>query len=270
MWPSCLRRFELWLVVRCSPRFRRRVRVRRELAAQYLSGAGIEIGALHMPLPLPASAQVRYLDRAPVAEQRRWFPELSLLPVVPVDLLDDAEMLRAVNDESQDFLIANHVIEHMQDPISTLWHWLRVLRSGGIVYFAVPDKRFTFDKARPLTSLGHLLCDFSAGPAGSFDEHVTEIARLVERVPEEDIPQRVKAAHDAKESPHFHVWTAESFREVLEHCHAVLCFPFSIEEIRSVDNEFIVVLRKGMLSQPGASATSRSVATQVIGPELPR
>ena len=44
---------------------------RRELAAHYLFGQGLEIGALHLPLAVPDDVVVKYVDRLTVA-QLRW------------------------------------------------------------------------------------------------------------------------------------------------------------------------------------------------------
>ncbi len=60
-----------------------RARARRKLADQYLHGEGIEIGALHNPLP--TSAHVKYVDRLSRADLRRHYPELAAFPVVDPD-----------------------------------------------------------------------------------------------------------------------------------------------------------------------------------------
>jgi hypothetical protein len=49
---------------------------REEIAAAYLRGEGLEVGALHLPLKLPAEARARYVDRMTVEELRRHYPEL--------------------------------------------------------------------------------------------------------------------------------------------------------------------------------------------------
>ena len=41
---------------------------RQWVARWYLSGQGIEVGALHNPLKVPAEIKVRYVDRMPVPE----------------------------------------------------------------------------------------------------------------------------------------------------------------------------------------------------------
>lgn len=263
------KRVALWLVVRCSPKLRNRLRLRKDLAALYLRGIGVEIGALHMPLSLPAGVRVRYLDRAPVNEQRRMYPELALLPLVPVDLVDDAERLASVADDSVDFLVANHVIEHTENPIAALHAWLRVVRPKGILYFAVPDKRYTFDRHRPLTTLAHVHHDFAEGPGGSRYGHVEEIVRVMENLLESEIPRRVEQLLQSGESPHYHVWTDNTFRELLQHCRCALRFPFSIEEIRPVSNEFVVILRKTIVAPSQSRVAADGIGASAYQPASP-
>ncbi len=50
---------------------------RRQLSDSYLSGQGIETGALHHPLWVSEQATVRYVDRLSREELRRHYPELS-------------------------------------------------------------------------------------------------------------------------------------------------------------------------------------------------
>ncbi len=56
-----------------------------------------------------------------------------------VDVVDDGESLQDhLPDVSADFIIANHFIEHTQDPLGTLAAYLRVLRTGGVLYLPDP------------------------------------------------------------------------------------------------------------------------------------
>jgi predicted SAM-dependent methyltransferase len=225
-----------------DPRGRRVTATRKELAAKYLDGDGIEVGALHMPLAVPSQASVRYVDRMSAADLRKHYPELERFELVDPDIVDDGETLSTVDDESLDFVIANHFIEHTQDPLTTLGNHLRVLRPGGILYLAVPDKRETFDRDREVTPLEHVALDHRDGAAASREQHYEDWARHVDKAP--DVKARARQLMDEDYSIHFHVWTLEAFRELLEYAQSELRLPFALEELVPNEHEFIAILRK--------------------------
>jgi SAM-dependent methyltransferase len=221
------------------------VSARTRIAKRYLSGEGVEIGALHNPLPVPRSARIRYVDRLPVSELRAHYPELEREPLVQVDILDDGERLATIANSSLDFVIANHFLEHTQDPVGTLLNALRVLRPGGILYLAVPDKRHTFDVDRPVTPFAHLLQDFEKGPQVSRRDHFEEWARLVDKVPEEEVSRRVEQLMELDYSIHYHVWTQREALELLTDARERLNLDFEIELMERIEHEVVFVLRKG-------------------------
>jgi predicted SAM-dependent methyltransferase len=218
---------------------------RHELAARYLRGTGIEIGALHNPLEIPAGAHVRYVDRMRTEELREHYPELNGQPLVDVDLLDDGEQLGTIPDGSVDFVIANHFLEHCQDPLRALSNFARVLRPGGIVYLAVPDKRDTFDAERPVTSLDHLFRDHAEGPVVSRRSHFEEWARFVDRVDETALATHVDKLMAKDYSIHYHVWTQAELLELLAALRTRLALPFEVEVLVRNEHEHVAILRKG-------------------------
>ncbi len=218
--------------------------LRRQIAWHYLSGSGIEVGALHSPLEVPPHAQVRYVDRMSVAELRKHYPELAGYELVNVDIIDDGETLLSLKDASVDFVIANHMIEHCQNPIGTIEQHLRVLKPGGTLYMAVPDKRHTFDCDRPVTTLEHLIRDYQEGPDWSKYSHFEEWTKLVDKVTGEKVDAAIKHTMEIDYSIHFHVWTQMEFLELLLHCKSDLSFPFEIELTQKNGMEFVVVCRK--------------------------
>ncbi|HAA32542.1 MAG TPA: methyltransferase type 11 [Cyanobacteria bacterium UBA8553] len=218
--------------------------LRKEIAARYLRGEGIEIGALHAPTDVPSGVTVRYLDRMSTAQLKRTYPELSEYELAEVDIVDDGEILTSVLNGSVDFVIANHMVEHCQNPIFTLENWLRVLKPGGILYIGVPDKRYTFDKDRPVTALAHLIRDYTEGPEWSMNSHYEEWVRLVEKTSDDNIVRRAKALAELNHSIHFHVWTQVEFFEFLVYCRNNLSLPFDIELLQKNELEFIVILKK--------------------------
>ncbi len=218
--------------------------LRRSIAARYLVGEGIEIGALNAPLEVPDNVKIKYLDRMTVAQLRQQYPRLADSPLVEVDIIDDGEKLLSIADDSLDFVIANHAIEHCEDAITSLSNWLRVLKSEGILYLAVPDKRYTFDRDRPLTSLEHLICDWEKGANWSRRSHFEEWVKVVEKFPEAEAEKRIQYRMDMNFSIHFHVWTQIEFLEFILYCRRHLSYPFEIEFMQKEGVEFIIILRK--------------------------
>jgi predicted SAM-dependent methyltransferase len=216
--------------------------VREAIAAAFLQGDGIEIGALHQPLKVPEGAHVKYVDRMSVADLRRQYVELADVTLVETDIIDNGESLERIADGSHDFVVANHFIEHCQNPILTIRNLLRVLRVGGVVYMAVPDKRYTFDIDRPCTSFEHLMRDYVEGPAASKRQHFEEWTRLVNKSPESRVAEEVRTLMDMDYSIHFHVWGAQ---ELLDFVGALQkMFPFELEMFCRNAYETIVVMRK--------------------------
>ncbi|AFZ45837.1 Methyltransferase type 11 [Halothece sp. PCC 7418] len=208
--------------------------LRAQIASSYLLGNGIEIGALHSPLNVPHHVTVKYVDRMSVPELRKQYPKLKNYKLVEVDIIDDGERLNSIPDASVDFVIANHMIEHCQNPISAMEQHLRVLRHHGILYMAVPDMRYTFDRDRAVTSLEHLIKDYTEGPEWSMKSHFEDWVRLREKVPEDRVTPRVQYLMSIDYSIHFHVWRQIDFFELLLYCQNDLSFPFEIELIQKI------------------------------------
>lgn len=237
-----------------------RARTRRRLADKYLRGEGIEIGALHNPLQ--TSARVRYVDRLSRADLRRHYPELAAFPVVDPDVVDDGELLTKIDNGSLDFIIANHFIEHCEDPIGTLKTFARKLQPGGVIYMAVPDKRFTFDKRRPSTTIDHLEHDhFDRGVSARWG-HYFEFAQLAcSNAVAADDKTRELATKQLSEgySIHFHVWTQPEFQTFLEHVRATHLLQLTIVESIANGDEGIFILR-----QEGAQSGCAARPTETI------
>jgi SAM-dependent methyltransferase len=228
---------------------------RDRLARQFIRGQGLEIGALYNPLFVPPGVRVTYVDRFPLADLRAQLqahPHLRDRPLAPVDLLADGETLPGIAPASQAFLIANHFLEHVQDPIGTLRRQLEILRPGGVLFLAVPDKRLTFDRRRPVTPLEHLFRDHFEGPAWSFRGHLREWAELVEGFAGQAVDRRADIlAAEGSPSIHYHVWTQAALSEFLEAIRRELALPFDLEALTPNPplGESIVVLRKNQAMQ---------------------
>jgi SAM-dependent methyltransferase len=219
---------------------------REDIAARYLRGAGLEIGPLNFPLRVPPGVRVTYVDRQPhhelVAEYGAMYPGAA---IVAPDVIDDGERLATVGDASQDFVVANHMLEHAQDPIATIAHHLRVLRPGGVLFYALPHPDHTFDAPRARTTVEHLLADHEEGARRSRREHYAEWSRLVQGVADEHLDGHVAQLETADANIHFHLWEPLGFAGLLQALSERELVPaFALELVQQSGHEFLVVLRR--------------------------
>ncbi|MBM3270107.1 MAG: methyltransferase domain-containing protein [Candidatus Sericytochromatia bacterium] len=217
---------------------------RRQVAERYLCGEGIEIGALHLPLEVGPDARVRYVDRCDEQTLRGQYPELADMDLAPVDVVDDGEVLATFAPESLDFIIANHFLEHCENPLGTLRVHLSRLMPGGVIYAALPDKRFTFDRSRPLTPFEHLAADDRDGPEGSRAAHYLEVASLQLELADQDAERKAAEMADAAYSIHFHVWDAAAYLEFLARARSYLAEAFEVAHFQRNGVENIAILKK--------------------------
>jgi SAM-dependent methyltransferase len=223
---------------------------RETLATLFLRGEGIEVGALDHPLPVPDGVRVKYVDLMPLEKLKTTFPNLKIIK--GPDIVDDGEKLTTIADASQDFVIANHFIEHSQDPIGTIKNFLRVLRPGGILYMALPDKRFTFDVDRPSTSFEHMLKDHMEGPDWSRLDHFREaIAAYSGATAPLDLERSLEFEMNKVGHTHFHVWSQEDMLTFVAGLRTLVGLDIEVEAYVSNHDqgEGILVLRKGDAGQ---------------------
>jgi predicted SAM-dependent methyltransferase len=221
---------------------------KRSRLAAWLKGDGIEIGALHRPLAVPPGAQVTYVDRLPEDELRRHYPELDGQPFAPVGMIGTAENLSAFKDNSLDFIIANHLLEHLEDPVAGLIEFHRVLKPDGALFMALPDSRVTFDRDRALTPSEHILDEHRHGTETHRRDHYLDWTIHVENR-KAHIEARVRELIDMAYAIHFHVWRADSFLEFFFAAKREAGLDFELAAFappeHPADDEFVVVILKG-------------------------
>jgi predicted SAM-dependent methyltransferase len=215
---------------------------RAYLADRFLRGTGIEIGALHRPLALSSECTVRYVDRKPTDDLHAEYPEWERKDLSRVDIVDNGETLATIENESIDFLIANHFLEHCEDPIRTLRGHLARLRTGGHLFYAVPDKRHTFDRTRSTTTVEHLVEDHIDGGLANRFDHFKEYAEHVQLAPDPQQHALKLIADDY--SIHFHVWTSEVFLELLLYVKRTYEPSLEVVALQQFEDEFVVVIKK--------------------------
>lgn len=234
---------------------------RRRLALHHLpAGArGLEIGALHCPLPLPPGTQARYIDQHAPQALRQLRPDAGEAIVMP-DIIADGFSLHCIAAASQDFVVANHVLEHAVDVLGTLKNWLRVLRPNGLIFITVPRGERCFDRGRAITPAEHFLEDHRLSVEGNtmamcernrahIVEHLAISAPAIARVQGQPWTPQQGAAREQEierllgrdsSQIHHHVFTQDSFAALLgllgEHAH--------IERIARSSVEIVGIVRK--------------------------
>lgn len=192
----------------------------RAMLARHLLGSGVELGPGHVPFRVGHGTVVRFVDRWEPDENQALFPELEGAAFPMPDIVADlnTDRLRALADQSQDFVIASHVLEHMAEPIGLLADIHRVLRPGGVAVVLLPDRHRTFDRYREATSLAHLVAEHQAGVTEIDDAHLAEYMEktgLWKGVAPSERAARLDL--ELRRSIHVHCWADEEFFPVLLH-----------------------------------------------------
>lgn len=188
---------------------------------RHIRGRGMELGALWKPFPLSASVRVWYVDRLTVEDLSLHYPEIKV-PLVAPNVVADATSL-PVAAASLDFIIVSHLLEHLPFPLKALRNWYEVLRPSGVLLLRVPDKRFTFDVRRARTTLQHLIDEYRNPERFDKNAHYGDwVAHVVGCKPSDPrFDQQVEALLRTEYSIHYHVWTDDDVREIVEYTQQV-------------------------------------------------
>ncbi|MBB3542448.1 methyltransferase domain-containing protein [Rhizobium sp. BK399] len=117
---------------------------------------GIEVGPLNRPVVRRDEAEVYYVDHCTTEELNRkyvGYPEHTS-GLEEIDFVwGEQSLVELLGDIAPlDFIVAAHVIEHVPDLRGWLGEMHDALKVGGRLLLIIPDKRFTFDIYRRLSS----------------------------------------------------------------------------------------------------------------------
>ncbi len=218
-----------------------------------LHGKGLEVGAFHEPACLPENCSISYFDALDRKQAAKRFPEIDSSRLVNVDIIgdiDQRDLIKSFQSNSLDFVIANHVIEHVASPIAMIEDGTASLKEGGHFVISAPDKRFTFDRERPLTRFSHLESEYLQGIDHVDDEHYLDFlkhaAKHVFEEPDRDIRGDIAFARSRRE--HAHVWDSNTFRDFLKRCQSTIEVSYEVVYESAGDEneiEYFAVLRNG-------------------------
>jgi len=147
-------------------------------------------------------------------------------------------------NDSFSFVLSEHVMEHIANPISALKEWIRVLGPSGKIILFLPHKERTNDRYREVTTLSHLIQDYENNVAYNHDGHFEDWRSNV--VDKGLMPEHYR--HMAKEellntcSIHHHVWTAKEIIQLLEYLG--LKIVFHDDNVFDRRDSFVVIAQK--------------------------
>lgn len=122
-----------------------------ELAHKYCIGEGIEIGgAAHNPFNLENCINI-----APKIDELFYQTAQKSLcnEITKIDLYAPADNI-PLNDNSKDYVISSHVVEHIPDLIGAFKEWNRILKKDGIIFIIAPKRNaLPSDIGRPLSKI---------------------------------------------------------------------------------------------------------------------
>lgn len=124
---------------------------------------GIEIGASHAPIASKKDGyNISIIDHATQEDLVAKYKSLKIdtTQIEKVDYVwDGSQTLTDLIGETHsfDYIIASHLVEHTTDLLTFLQDCQNLLKPGGKLCLAIPDKRYCFDYFRFPTTTGDLL-----------------------------------------------------------------------------------------------------------------
>ncbi len=139
------------------------VRSRKEMmlrAIDVRGKAGLEIGPLTNPVVTRQEGKVFYVDHLSTAELRKKYANDAKVDpnaICDIDFVWGGRTLRECLGREVDYIVASHVAEHVPDLAGWLAECQDALTEGGVLSLALPDKRYTFDHQRSLSTSAALV-----------------------------------------------------------------------------------------------------------------
>lgn len=175
------------------------------LAHKHCQGKGIEIGAAaHNPFGLENCLFLANKERVEFWRQS----EISMCgKYIEPDMYGDAENI-PLEDNTLDYVLSSHVIEHVPNPIKAFFEWNRVLKDQGIVFMIFPKRDSDpQDVNRPISKISDFYNQYK-NPQPLTDEHC-----------------------------HIWIFTLETMVELIEYCNENYSLGWDIIDLQQTDDK---------------------------------
>jgi SAM-dependent methyltransferase len=196
-----------------------------KLAHSLLDGLrGIEIGpSTHNPFGLD-TRNVGHHDPVYEQEQRSLTGSFAHIHIEA-----NADSI-PLPDDSEDFVLSSHVIEHCPNFVKAMLEWYRIIKPGGYLYMITPLRDASpADRDRPLTTWDHMVADFRND-------------MTAEKEPEAGVFGHC----------HYHVFSIESMQDFITKIFGDrLQLVASQERDDKIGNGFTLVYKKSLVTKSG-------------------
>jgi SAM-dependent methyltransferase len=200
-----------------------------KLVRNLLSGkSGIEIGGpsavFRQIYRLPIYDYFMSLDNCDFSQNNTWATHkqvycFSKRRPCGKTYFSEGSVLPFIADNTYDFLLSSHNLEHMANPIKALKEWQRVVKTGGHLVIVLPHYLRTFDHCRVPTTIQHMLGDYERNTDENdlthFDE-VYEASRLYDRERSDEETRSLLLNNFNHRMMHHHVFNEVNSKELLE------------------------------------------------------
>jgi len=75
-------------------------------------------------------------------------------------IISDAVDISIINNETYDFAVSIHLLEHIANPLKAIKEWLRITKNDGYIIIVVPEKSCCFDYRRNYSKFETLLSQY--------------------------------------------------------------------------------------------------------------
>jgi len=152
----------------------------------FINKKGIEIGGptkLFSKKYLPIYEVAEVIDGCNFSNQNVWSTNLTKQYSYYKNkkgnqYIAEGSDLSEIANNTYDFVLSSHNLEHIANPIKALKEWLRILKQGGCIFLILPDKKFTFDRNREITTFKHIIEDYHDMTQENDTTHLQEILML--------------------------------------------------------------------------------------------
>lgn len=153
--------------------------------------------------------------------------------------ISDAVDLSSIDSNSYDFLISSNCLEHVANPLKAFSEWVRVVKHGGYILIALPNKKYNFDQQRPDTSFEHILKDYELDQTEHDLTHLEEVITLHDISLDEGVKNKEELESRSRDNynnraMHHHVFSMELITQIFSH--------FNLEVLHSVEDRNFIFL----------------------------